>query len=290
LEALSKWNKKKLQGYHEIGDEHPQIARPMLAMNFLQRSHDIQYPCFVQPKLDGVRCLYVNGRLYSRNQKEFTCLHHIRNELVEKIDAGVILDGELYGIDFQQLVGLVRKKTLTDDELQCILDVKFFVFDMVSDTDFLHRNLYLEDLFSVKSFNHCIYVSTKSCASKEQVFTFLDTWSNYEGIMVRNQRGIYHSNFRSPDLQKLKKSLDKEFIITGFTAGSGNEQGCVIWVCKTDCAKSFSVRPKGDFATRRKLFLEADQYIGKLLTVQYQELTEDGIPRFPVGVVIRDYE
>ena len=31
-----------------------------------------------------------------------------------------------------------------------------------------------------------------------------------------------------------------------------------------------------------------DKYIGKKLTVIYQELTEDGKPRFPVGKAIRD--
>jgi hypothetical protein len=31
-------------------------------------------------------------------------------------------------------------------------------------------------------------------------------------------------------------------------------------------------------------------YVGKKLTVRYQELTDEGLPRFPVGVAFRDYE
>ena len=29
-----------------------------------------------------------------------------------------------------------------------------------------------------------------------------------------------------------------------------------------------------------------DECIGKMLTVRYQELTDDGVPRFPVGIAI----
>ena len=38
------------------------------------------------------------------------------------------------------------------------------------------------------------------------------------------------------------------------------------------------------------MFEKGKSYIGKMLTVKYQELTDDGKPRFPVGINIRDYE
>jgi DNA ligase-1 len=50
------------------------------------------------------------------------------------------------------------------------------------------------------------------------------------------------------------------------------------------------VRPEGTLEVRRKFLEEKDRYIGKQLTVRFQNLTALGIPRFPVGVVVRDYE
>jgi DNA ligase-1 len=50
------------------------------------------------------------------------------------------------------------------------------------------------------------------------------------------------------------------------------------------------VRPKGTIEDRRDIFKKAQSYVGKKLTVKYQELTDDGIPRFPIGLAIRDYE
>ena len=55
-------------------------------------------------------------------------------------------------------------------------------------------------------------------------------------------------------------------------------------------SQRFWARPKGTRDERQQLFNTGDKYLGKLLTVRYQELTDDGIPRFPVGVSIRDYE
>ena len=50
------------------------------------------------------------------------------------------------------------------------------------------------------------------------------------------------------------------------------------------------MRPSGNYQERKKLYREAKKYIGKMLTVRFQELTNGHVPRFPVGVTIRDYE
>ena len=78
--------------------------------------------------------------------------------------------------------------------------------------------------------------------------------------------------------------------MVGFTEGEGHEKGLVIWTCKTKDGKKFNVRPRGTHEERAALFKEAGNYVGKKLTVRFQELTGDGIPRFPVGITFRDYE
>ena len=111
----------------------------------------------------------------------------------------------------------------------------------------------------------------------------------YEGAMVRNLKGAYRIGKRSADLQKVKTFLDDEFEIVGFTQGTGGETGCVVWVCKTSSGDEFSVRPRGTREERQEYFRT------EMLTSQYAygeipRVTDDGIPRFPIGISIRDYE
>jgi DNA ligase-1 len=110
----------------------------------------------------------------------------------------------------------------------------------------------------------------------------------YEGIMVRDLNGPYEINKRSKYLQKFKEFMEEEFKIIGYHDGTGDEKGAVIWDCEISSDKNVSVRPRGTFESRKKLFLEAEKYIGKKLTVIFQGYTEDGSLRFPVGKAIRD--
>ena len=111
--------------------------------------------------------------------------------------------------------------------------------------------------------------------------------AGYEGIMLRNAAGVYRANYRSNDLQKYKEFMEDEYRIIDFKEGEGRDAGAVIWVCETADGKEFTVRPRGSFEQRREWFNDGDSYIGKNLTVVYQELTEDGKPRFPVAKAVR---
>ena len=90
---------------------------------------------------------------------------------------------------------------------------------------------------------------------------------------------------------KFKSFTDDEFEIVDYKEGKGNDKGTVIFTCKTnDDYKTFEVRPRGTREERKAMLENIENYIGKYLTVKYFELTDQGIPRFPVGVAIRDYE
>jgi DNA ligase-1 len=91
-------------------------------------------------------------------------------------------------------------------------------------------------------------------------------------------------------LQKVKRFVDDEFEIIGGKDGSGRESGLIIYRCKTKSGLEFDVRPRGTQESRRDIYKNLDSYIGKHLTVRYQELTDDGIPRIAVGIAVRDYE
>lgn len=144
-----------------------------------------------------------------------------------------------------------------------------------------------------KDMKYIKQVITEDCEKEEDVMKFLEkyTKAGYEGVIIRNKDAEYDINNRSINLQKLKKYKDDEFeIIDFFTPKSGKEVGCAVWVCKTKNGKKFNARPLGSFEDRKVWYENGKSYIGKMLTVRYQELTHDGIPRFPVGITIRDYE
>ena len=92
---------------------------PMLAHQYSNKKSEIKFPCYVQPKLDGVRCVIVRNKLYSRNGNIFPSLPHIEEELKKYNKYNLILDGELYtdDINFEKIVGLVKKwKKSEEDE------------------------------------------------------------------------------------------------------------------------------------------------------------------------------
>ena len=122
--------------------------------------------------------------------------------------------------------------------------------------------------------------------SLEQVFVS----SGYEGMMARNINSIYKYKHRSYDLQKVKRFIDDEYRIIGGKDGSGREAGLVVFKCITRDGLEFDVRPRGSHEERAEIFKNLEDYVDKYLTVRYQELTDDGRPRFPVGITVRDYE
>lgn len=289
-EARSKWNKKKDEGYYDGNMAPLTTILPMLALDFHQRGHDIKFPCYVQPKLDGVRCVYKDGVMTSRLGKPFSGLEHIKDELA---GSKLVLDGELYSdtLGFQEIVGLVKKG---NPDPAKALQIKYVLYDVVSDDAYSQR---LALLNAFPNFKHVHVLKTEVCTSLDNVKQFHDKYvgEGYEGLILRNMRGGYKVKHRSKDLQKYKEFQDAEFEIVGFTQGVGNEAGLVIWECKTKDGKQFSVRPGGTWEERAGLFKHGSRYIGKKLTVKFQEYTTDGIPRFPTTLHggegdIRDFE
>ena len=85
------------------------IHKPMLAHKYDDSRVDWDQPVYIQPKLDGVRCLFTKNGAYSRTGKQFMNLRHIEIALKPFFDQqpDVILDGELYNHklknDFEKL-------------------------------------------------------------------------------------------------------------------------------------------------------------------------------------------
>lgn len=313
-EAQSIWNKKKDAGYKEatvpstvpcaVGAtaaavEEPttvtDVPLPMLAQDFSKRGKSMPFPCFAQRKLDGVRCVAISGKgLFSRNGKPTsTHLSHIRAE-IDSLPAGTILDGELYSDDltFQEIVGLVKKATLKAGDDEKMKKIHLCVYDTIRDGTNAERNAWLTTLFAANAFTTLRLLPTVTCGTADDVKKLHAEYvaEGYEGLILRTPSGKYNVGHRSTDLQKYKEFCDGEYTVCGFKEGDGVEKGCVLWVCRTADGKEFSVRPRGTHEERAAAYTTASTMMGKPLTVRYQELTTDGIPRFPVGIAFRTYE
>lgn len=318
-EAQALWNKKRDAGYGESassaggaaasaegGDADSDggetasaggVPLPMLAQDYNKRGKDITFPCYAQRKLDGVRCVAIAGKgLFSRNGKPMSVhLTAIRAE-IDSLPAGTILDGELYAdkehLSFQEIVGLAKKETLKAGDAAKIGHMYLCVYDSIMDGTNKDRKKWLEALFAAHSFTYLRLLPTAVCNSIEDAKYFHAQYvaEGYEGLILRNVKGVYKVGHRSKDLQKYKEFLDEEFPIVGFKQGDGVEKGCVIWTCRTKEGAEFDCRPRGTREDRCVLFRDGDKYIGKPLSIRFQEWTDDKIPRFPVGLAIRDYE
>jgi len=310
-EAQALWNKKRDAGYSETATEtkaesaaappvgetpvSTAVPLPMLAQDFNKRSKHMVFPCIAQRKLDGVRCVAIAGRgLFSRNGKASSShLTHIVAD-VNRLPAGTVLDGELYSdaLTFQEIVGLVKKETLRAGDAEKMAKIYLYVYDTIRDGTNAVRNEWLTALFATGGFTALRLLPSVMCTSLDDVKTLHAQYvaEGYEGLILRNTAGLYNVGFRSSDLQKYKEFEDAEYPVIGFKEGDGLEKGCVIWTCRTSDGKEFAVRPRGTREERAAAFLTGGIMIGKPLTVRYQELTTDGIPRFPVGIAFRTYE
>lgn len=305
-EAESKENKKRDEGYLDTLEEveSTEIALPMLAQKYTERKHYLKYPCYVQPKLNGVRCvgrrdIQANVNYVSRKGKLFTTLGHINEEVEKFIDSLGPSDGEIFHPEwsFQEIVRALKKERDTTPELE------YWIYDLVDPkTTFQERhnkiwkffNEYSETKNSLgfRTYGKLVEVPTVLIENEKAFKTQHKNYTKngFEGTILRNTDGLYLLKYRSNDLLKYKDFLDAEFEIIGGKEATGNDSGTVVFRVKTKNGKEFDVRPKGSRELRKEWFNHLDDLIGKELTVRYQELSEDGIPIFPVGIEIRDYE
>lgn len=303
-EAESKWLKQKDKGYVEsLTATEDIVYLPMLAQKFEERKKYITWPCYAQPKLDGVRCFarVINGEvvLTSRNGKRFPHMEHLFDDIkmFPNIE-NMILDGELYSDkeSFNTVVGLVKKEKLTEEDNVTIKNINMRLYDCVFlnqlDADFVCRDKFLQNTFDNFTFKYLAKVCSVAVSSEREALDKHNDFvqAGFEGLILRNFKGAYELNKRSNNLQKFKHFEDDEFKIVGFEEGEGRAAGTVVWHCVNKDGKPFKVRPRGSEKERAYWFQNGKKFIGETLTVRYQELSPDGIPRFPVGVALRTYE
>ena len=289
--------------------------KAMLAQNVgdYSRIKSDDWPLYVQPKLDGVRCLIQydeegefegNGVVaYSRTGKEWKNIDHILGELTPFFQKypNVILDGELYNHDlkkdFEKIISLVRKtKPTNEDKLESTEKVQFHCYDTIMEhIPFQERNLFLEDEITchVPLLQSITGVQTREVYEIEEIEVWHERFleEGYEGSILR-KNSAYECK-RSWTLMKIKDFSDAEAVIIGYEEGKGKREGHLgKFIMQDDNGVEFGCPPgKGYTYEDMKNMLEnIHDYIGKRATFTYFERTKAGSYRHPLFKNIRDYE
>lgn len=273
-------------------------------------------PCiFVQPKLDGFRCVarIQNGEvvLTTNNKKQYPWFEGLRTSIKTLLDGEEYIDGldgelythQLYDADdnpldsksrFSMISSMcgIRNKEPHPQEDQ----LNFVVFDLVdmSGTIPQHERFKMLNKIFKKKLPNVIKCKTVKIKTLDDLIkrssTFLE--QGYEGTMIRAYDFCYSHGKRSQYIRKYKNFIDEEYIIVDAQKDSGVDDEYFVWICETKDNHGkkvqFKAKPQGSRLLRQEMYASRDDYIGRYLTVKYQELSDNGIPRFPVGVSIRD--
>lgn len=295
LEVNSIIASKLQEGYFstEKEAEDSTVQLPMLAKSYKDEAHKIDWNnCFVQPKLDGMRCLAHIKKdgsvtLVSRDGRKIENMDHIIKEL-SNFKEDVILDGELYahGLSFQENMKLKAKYRKGETE-----KISYNVYDVVENDSFTNR--YMEKLFVWG--NHVQFVDTLPIKSENELKDIHtdNLKEGYEGSIIRWGDAPYKCNGRSSNLLKYKDFQDIDAEIVDIVSAEQRPEWGVPVLKYTNQKLSgvntytFRAGLKYSHEDRKEFLTNKEKYIGKIANIRFFEYTDDGLPRFPVMVGIR---
>ena len=285
--------------------------KPMLAYPVSKKPIDYSKPVFIQPKLDGVRCLIQyektgpnfmdKGKVvaYSRTGKEWKNIVHILKDLLPFFHKhpNVILDGELYNHDFkddfEKIISMVRKtKPDWRARVESYDYVQFHCYDIVNKKmKFSTRDKWIAGKLPT---SYCVkHVDTQQVDSHNGATSMHETNLNdgYEGSIVRLDTPYQCK--RSHNLRKFKDLSDAEADIVGYEEGKGKRTGTLgKFVMQDDDGNIFGCPPgKGhNYKDLARMLVEIHKYMGQRATFTYFERTKAGSYRHPLFKCIRNYE
>jgi DNA ligase-1 len=277
--------------------------KPMLAYPVSDKPIDYSKPVFMQPKLDGVRCLIQcdNGKVtaYSRTGKQWLNIEHITESLQKwfKSNATTVLDGELYNHDFrddfESIISMVRKTKPTDeDRLKSAENVQFHCYDIIhpDNSSFEDRNRFINYCVEQSSpYVHIVKTHNVATESLAKVIHQQNLDNGYEGSILRTN-DTYQCK-RSHSLRKFKDFHDTEATITGWVEGKGKRVGTIGKFLAVDAdGIEFGMPVMDNFKYLQDNFKLMQGYVGKIATFTYFERTKANSYRHPLFKCIRDYE
>lgn len=259
-----------------------------------------EFPCYVQAKFDGVRCIRMpNGTFFGRNGRNVPNVQLSDHVKVGDEFKDYVLDGEFYSHkrSFNEIVGLFQR----DDEVLPD-DIVFIVFNIIHIDDWEDRNCTLKYNMQLEMITllqqhsehiESVALYTREAYSEEEAINGFNELMDegFEGAMVRNKRSHYswkRVKVKDGILTKLKPFDHADCKITGYYEGENRNEGRLGGFyldyngVEVKCGGGFTDEMREDFWSR------ADEFVGKWCRVKYTELTEDGSLRFPIWDSIRE--
>ena len=297
------------------------ITKPMLAGKCSSIAR-LTYPVLATPKLDGIRCLIINGKAVSRSFKAIPN-DYIR-QTIELALNSYQFDGEIIIPDrnFNDLSGDVRRKDGRPTNFQYhVFDYVQRVSDQWADPlreTYNSRMVKLEALQNLPPF--VVKVLPVTIASEEALQRYEEEviGLGYEGAMVRSPNSPYKCGRSSENegyLLKIKRFDDSEAVIVGYeelmhndnvatrdafgrTERSSHQENLrpagVLGklVCQYRNAAGnmveFGIGTGFDAKTRAELWVKRDKLKNKIVKFKHQPSGADEKPRFPVFLGFRD--
>lgn len=301
MECKSEIQKKLDKGYKEdINDiDTALFFEPMLAKTWQDYKDEALKTgtLFLQPKLDGLRLVANKDGLWTRNGKEYKSIPHIYDALrpLFRYNPKYIFDGEVYADkfnqDFNKICSLAKKsKPTKDDLLEAAKSIEYHIYDFPFwNEKFSERHAELKKVLNFSSNPALKLVRTYEAKSEKDVVDFYEEFveDGYEGAMVRLD--TKYEQKRTKNLLKYKEFKDGEYLILDVVEGVGNRSGGAgAIVCKNKDGTTFNSNIKGTREFCKEMLLKKDEYIGKIGTIKYFNLTVDGVPRFPYFMGLRN--
>ena len=268
----------------------------------------LKYPLLASVKLDGIRCLVIDGVAYSRNMKP------IKNEYVQKC----IGKPEYSGLDGELIVGDIFAKDCYRQTNSGVMskdgdpDFGFYVFDRWDMENFKFETRYT----NIPKLPFVEIVSQWEMNSEGELIMFETELleKGAEGVMVRSIDGIYkngRSTAKDGILGKLKRFSDAEYRIVGFVERMHNANEATInalghtersshkenligrgdlgaLVLETADGQRFNCGTGFDDALRAEIWANKDAYLGRMAKVKSFLIGVKDLPRFPVFISLRD--
>ena len=282
--------------------------KPMLAYPVSKKPINYTDKIFMQPKLDGVRCVIQCDNdvitAYSRTGKEWKNIEHIKMELRAFFDKypKVILDGELYNHDlrdnFEKIISLVRKQKPTEEQrLEASNLTQFHCYDVISlagvkvECKFEDRIEFVNESLMLLDYIHIVDTYLVGDDLEARVLHQKNLALGYEGSILRTNDS--YACKRSHNLRKFKDFSDKEATIVGYLDGKGKREGTLgKFIMQDDEGIEFGCPPgKGyNYKDLANMLSNVHDYIGQRATFTYFERTKAGSYRHPLFKTLRNYE
>jgi DNA ligase-1 len=260
----------------KAGDEEGEVAPVLLAERWDNEADLTGW--WMSEKLDGVRAYWDGKQFLSRLGN----LYHAPAWFVAGLPA-VELDGELW-IDrkaFQRTVAIVRRQ----DQSDLWREVRFLVFDAPKHGGaFEQRLAFCQDVIRQNQPPHAVAHAHEVCKGLDHLRAELARVEALrgEGLMLRQPGSAYVAG-RSATLLKVKSFIEAEARVIAHEPGAGRHRGRLgALLVELPNGQRFAVGTGFSDAERNN-----PPAVGNVITFRYQELTDGGVPRFPVYLSVR---